>query len=211
MESNPLTRTQQNRVKPEFSSRENTSYRRDILNEKTTPLHPEKDSSQLWNLSKVLNEEAPSRSGTVFRVHNELLTDQKSANEFAQIYRMENSLPLTSNTLGYMKQKLKEEEKQENITNTCMNSTLKMPELNSAVRNLKPKKPPGVDGVSNDMLQHLGQIARKTLLQIFNRTWSKGLLPGVWKTAHPVQGLKRERTRPTQAAIVPCHQLTPLS
>ena len=53
--------------------------------EKTASLNLEKDLSKLWNLAKVLNEEAPSRSKTVFRVHNILLIDKKAANEFAQL------------------------------------------------------------------------------------------------------------------------------
>ena len=32
------------------------------------------------------------------------------------------------------------------------------------------------------MLKHLGPIARKTLLEIFNCSWNKGLVPEVWKT-----------------------------
>ena len=69
-----------------------------------------------------------------------------------------------------MKEKLKQEEKQENIPSPCLNSILKISELNSAIRNLKPKKAPGPVGLSGDMLKHLGLIARKTLLEIFNRS-----------------------------------------
>ena len=101
-----------------------------------------------------------------------LLTDKKAANEFAQLYRRESTLPLTPKKVGDMKEKLKQEEKQENVPSPCLNSTLKISELNSAIRNLKPQKAPGPDGVSNDMLKHI--------------------LP---------QFYRKERTRPTQAAI----------
>ena len=145
--------------------------------EKAASLNLEKDSSKLWSLAKVLNEEAPSRSKTVLRVRSTLITDKKAANEFAQLYRRESTLPLTPKKVGEMKGKLKQEEKQENIPSPCLSRTLKTSELNSAIRNLKPKKAPGTDGVSNDMLKHLGPIARKTLLEIFNHSWDKGLVP----------------------------------
>ena len=79
-----------------------------------------------------------------------------------------------------------------------MNSTLKTSDLNSAIRNLKPKKAPVPGGVSNDMLKHLGPIARKMLLEICNRSWNKGLVPQVWKTAYLVPVLKKgkDKTNP---------------
>ena len=82
---------------------------------KTTSLNLEKDSSKLWSLAKVLNEEAPSCSKTVLRVRSTFLIDKKAANELAQLYRRESTLPLTPKKVGDMKEKLKQEEKQENI------------------------------------------------------------------------------------------------
>ena len=176
--------------------------------EKTASLNLEKDSSKFWSLTKVLNEEAPSRSKTVLRVHNMLLTDKKAANEFAQLYRRENTLPLTPKKVGDMKEKLKQEEKQENVLSPCLNSTLKISELNSAIRNLKPKKAPGPDGVSNDVLKHLGPIARKTLLEIFNCSWNKGLVPEVWKTAHLVPVLKKGKDKTNPSSYRPISLLS---
>ena len=114
-----------------------------------------------------------------------------AVNEFAQLYRRESTLTLTPKKVGDMKEKLKQEEKQENIPNPCLNSTLKISELNSTIRNLKPKKALGPDGVSNNMLKHPGPITRQTLLEIFNCSWNKGLVPEVCKTAHLVPVLKK--------------------
>ena len=57
--------------------------------EKTASLNLEKNSSKLWSLAKVLNEEARCRSKTVLRARNTLLTDKKAVSEFAQLYRRE--------------------------------------------------------------------------------------------------------------------------
>ena len=181
MERNPSDQNtaEYKKARAEFT-REKLLQTRKQWYEKTASLNLEKDSSKLWSLTKVLNEEAPSRSKTVLHVHNMLLTDKKAANEFAQLYRRESTLPLTTKKVGDMKEKLKQEEKQKNVPSPCLNSTLKISELNSAIRSLKPKKAPGPDGVSNDMLKHLGPIARKMLLEIFNRSWNKGLVPEVF-------------------------------
>ena len=204
MERNPSDQNtaEYKKARAEFT-REKLLQTRKQWYEKTASLNLEKDSSKLWSLTKVLNEEAPSRSKTVLHVHNMLLTDKKAANEFAQLYRRESTLPLTTKKVGDMKEKLKQEEKQKNVPSPCLNSTLKISELNSAVRSLKPKKAPGPDGVSNDMLKHLGPIARKMLLEIFNRSWNKGLVPEVWKTAHLVPVLKKgkDKTDPSSYPI----------
>ena len=101
-------------------------------------------------------------------------------NEFAKLNRRESILLLTPKKVGDMKEKLKQVKRQENIPSPCLNSTMKTSELNSANRNLKPMKAPGLD---NDMLKHLGPIARKAHLEILNRSWNKALMPEVWKTA----------------------------
>ena len=106
-------------------TRDNLLQTRKQWYEKTATLNLE-NSSKLWSLTEVLNEEAPSRSKTVLRVHNMLLTDKKAANEFAQLHRRESTLPLTPKKVGDMKEKLKQEEKQENVPSPCLNSTLKI-------------------------------------------------------------------------------------
>ena len=56
-------------------------------------------------------------------------------------------------------------------------------ELQSALKKLKARKSPGPDGVSNEMLTHLGSAAQCKLLEIFNSSWEKGKLPQVWREA----------------------------
>ena len=209
MERNPSDQNtaEYKKARAEFT-REKLLQTRKQWYEKTASLNLEKDSSKLWSLTKVLNEEAPSRSKTVLHVHNMLLTDKKAANEFAQLYRRESTLPLTTKKVGDMKEKLKQEEKQKNDPSPCLNSTLKISELNSAIRSLKPKKAPGPDGVSNDMLKHLGPVARKMLLEIFNRSWNKGLVPEVWKTAHLVPVLKKGKDKTDPSSYRPISLLS---
>ena len=76
MESNlsDQSTAEYSKARAEFS-REKLRQTRKQWYEKTASLKPEKDSSKFWNLAKVLNEEAPPCSKTVFCTHNKLLRE----------------------------------------------------------------------------------------------------------------------------------------
>ena len=56
-------------------------------------------------------------------------------------------------------------------------------ELEQALRELKMKKSPGPDQVTNEMLVNLGNGMKRKLLQLFNTSWRSGRIPQAWKEA----------------------------
>uniref|UniRef100_A0A2C9LSL5 Endonuclease/exonuclease/phosphatase domain-containing protein n=1 Tax=Biomphalaria glabrata TaxID=6526 RepID=A0A2C9LSL5_BIOGL len=64
-------------------------------------------------------------------------------------------------------------------------------ELDITLRKCKLRKAPGPDGISNEMLKHLGPIGRRKLLDLINRTWTKGDFPKAWGVATIVSLLKK--------------------
>ncbi|KAF0292265.1 Mannose-binding protein C [Amphibalanus amphitrite] len=56
-------------------------------------------------------------------------------------------------------------------------------ELNAQIVETKLKKSPGPDGITNEMLRHLGPIAKKEFLRTFNSSWSSGEVPKEWRVA----------------------------
>ena len=66
---------------------------------------------------------------------------------------------------------------------TVMNSPLSYEELNSALSNLKLKKSPGRDDITNEMIVNLWQPALHHLLDIFNKNSQEGTLPQIWREA----------------------------
>ena len=66
---------------------------------------------------------------------------------------------------------------------TVMNTPLSYEELTSALSNLKLKKSPGPDAITNEMIVNIGQPALHKLLYIFNITWQEGTLPQIWREA----------------------------
>ena len=77
-----------------------------------------------------------------------------------------------------------------------MNKDFTIKEHNEAIQRLKNKKSPGPDKVTNEMLKHLGPIAKTKLLETFNNTWKKEQVPQIWREANmmPVHkpGKKKE-------------------
>ena len=64
-----------------------------------------------------------------------------------------------------------------------MTDAIQKDELEAEIRTLKTKKVPGPDGVTNDMILHLGPSAKKAILALLNKSWKSGTVPAVWKNA----------------------------
>ena len=77
---------EENRPKGDFL-RKKAQHTRIRWHEKTVSLNFERDSSKLWNLTTVLNEEASSGNKTVLHVNTQLLTEKTAENEFTELYR----------------------------------------------------------------------------------------------------------------------------
>ena len=78
---------------------------------------------------------------------------------------------------------------------TVVNSPLSYEKLNSALSNLKLKKSPGSDGITNEMIVNLGQLGLHKLLDIFNKTWQEGTLPQIWREAIMIQIHKQAKAK----------------
>ena len=77
-----------------------------------------------------------------------------------------------------------------------MTNALQKDELEAEIRTLKTKKAPGPDGVTNDMILHLGPSAKKAILALFNKSWKSGTSSSVEKGHNNpyLQERKRQET-----------------
>ena len=85
----------------------------------------------------------------------------------------------------------KQKQKAPSCNNQAFEKDFTVQELNSAIKKAAPRKAPGPDKITNEMISHLGSIAKKRLLQYINRTWNEGQLPRSWKTARITPILKK--------------------
>ena len=65
--------------------------------------------------------------------------------------------------------------------------------LQRDLKKLTPRKSPGPDGITNEMLIHLGSAAACKLLQIFHHSWEQGVLPQIWREAIMVPIIKKRK------------------
>ena len=68
-------------------------------------------------------------------------------------------------------------------------------ELKNALKKVKTRKAPGPDGITGEMLKHLGASSRAALLKIFNYSWMKGVVPAVWKEAVIIPVPKKDKDK----------------
>ena len=158
--------------------------------EKTASLNLEKDGRKLWRLIKQLNDEDTNRTKVTLQENGHILTGKRAADKFADSYANESNIPVSPE-----KQREARREHRERFTNRTkvepMKQPIKLAEIQSALKKLKARKSPGPDGISNEMLTHLGSAAVSKLHEIFNHSWEEGKLPQIWREATMVPILKK--------------------
>ena len=131
-----------------------------------------------------------STDGSTVR-EREPIVQKEAANCLAKLYQEESNVKLA--TEG---EQLTQLQKQP-TSDSYMSQPITMKETEAAIKQLKCKKALGSDGVTNDMMKHLGPAARKTPLELFNESWKNGTVPALWKKQPSSQFIKKAKTRKT--------------
>jgi potassium voltage-gated channel Eag-related subfamily H protein 8 len=78
-----------------------------------------------------------------------------------------------------------------------MEKDLTLSELHAVLRQLKTKKSPCQDGITNEMLIQLGCLATGKLLEIYNLFWREGQFPQIWRetTMIPIHKAGKDRNK----------------
>ena len=102
---------------------------------------------------------------------------------FAKVYEAESRVNLPQERIRDVRRETKtlSNHMAEEEVSPYMSDSLTMHELQTALKKLKKKKSPGADGITNEMLTHLGHKAKTTLLHILNLSWHCGKFPSKWK------------------------------
>ncbi|XP_076452237.1 uncharacterized protein LOC143287882 [Babylonia areolata] len=86
-----------------------------------------------------------------------------------------------------------------------MKQNLKPEELRSAPKTMRTRKSPGPDGISSEMLTHLGSATVNKFLETFNLSWQEGRLPQIWREATIIP-VFQEGERPRHGLQLPPDQ-----
>ena len=156
--------------------------RRSSWMKKTASLNMETDSNKLWRLTKQLNDEENRHDKITLLQDRKMVHGKQAANIFADTYKEASNIPVELHKQKYVRTEQRKITESDDVS-TVMNSPLSYEELTSALSNLKLKKSPGPDAITNEMIVNLGQPALHKLLDIFNKTWQEGTLPQIWREA----------------------------
>ena len=169
--------------------------------EKTESLSMEKET-KLWNLVKALNDETGGQSPISLDHEGEIATGRGAANIFAKAFEDVSNVHVSREREREVREEVREEERQRMSTDTSetdssgvMQDPITMTELEKAIKKLKKKKSPGPDGITNEMIMHLGDTALQKLLDIFNLSWKDGDVPQIWKDATMIPILKKGKNK----------------
>ena len=143
--------------------------------EKTASRNLEKDGLKLWKLTKHLSDKGNFRAKITLEENSKLLTGKQVADNNAN----ESKIPVSSSKQREARREMRERTAYRTTVKPMM-QPLWLGEQQRALKKLKPTKSPGPDGITNEMLIHLGSSAVCKLLQIFNHSWEQGVLPQIW-------------------------------
>ena len=166
--------------------------------DKTQKLNMEKDTTKLWRLVKGLNDEGNRNAKITLEIDGEMQMNKRAANTFAKAYAKESNTTVPRERQKEVRQEEKEGRNHKNI-HEAMKKDITKEELKTAISRLKKKKSPGPDGITNEMLQHLGNTALQKMLDIFNLSWRNGQVPQCWREATMIPIIKpgKNKTQPS--------------
>ena len=168
--------------KPNFSG---TRYKRaeEAGEKKTASLNFEEDGQKLWRLTKQLSDEENYRAKVTLEENSKLLIGKQAADKFAENYANESKIPVSASKQRGARREIREITANRTAVKP-MQQPLRLGELQRALKKLRPRRSPGPDGITNEMLIHLGSAAVCKLLQIYNHSWEQGVLPQIWREAN---------------------------
>ena len=167
----------------DYNSLKTESWRKfasEELNAQTSP------SKVFSIIRKIDGRSSNSKPGTPLKQGNQTLQgDTAKANAFIKAYSKVSDIPVTKEEKRRAILEAKTA-RQKNLQEQPDPESLKPyteAEFERSLSQMKLKKAPGHDQISNEMLLRLGTNAKAALLNIFNRSWLTSVVPTDWKRA----------------------------
>lgn len=213
--NNESNRSELNKVNAEIK-RKYTLLKRQKWNELCTALDSRTPDSKLWKLVKNIEKSQPQTEScnTILAPDGSIPRSRKEAADIlGQHYSNISKLPFTAldKPIARRARNLAHQHRNKRAKNPLFSNLFSPQELELAIGNLNLSKSPGPDGIYGHMILHLGERARKRLLDIINLSWAKGRLPRNWKKATIIPIRKPDKNanspeshRPISLTSIPC-------
>ena len=148
MEPSDANKIEHNRQLAIFK-KEKLKLIRNSWKEKISSLNFEKDTTKLWSLTKSLNEDRPLlKPQKGIQKESCTYTGKPATNELAQHYADESKIKICKEKSADVKRQIKKGFKEQE-TPDSLSKPFSLNELEKAISNLKSKKSPGSDKVTN--------------------------------------------------------------
>jgi len=176
--------------------------------EKVSSLNLEKDTGKLWRLSKTLNDDHhETNRATILKENGQIYTGKQAASLLANSFKEDSLLEVPQERRDDVRRETREKIKSQ-LPSQSMCEPFTSHELNASIKQLKSKKAPGKDGITNEMIKHLGNYAKQKLLEIFNLSWQSGKFPDSWKEAIITPIHKKGKDRHSKTSYRPISLLS---
>ena len=154
-------------------------------------LDPSTEPSKVWRAIAAMDGRKPkTRSGTNMTMGTKVATtDLEKANLLNKSYQQESRIQ-KNKTVD--KPRVHAHRKAVGKCSNCDGQQLgmccpfSMEELKTGMKRLRNGKSPGEDDISNEMIRHLSEPAKETLLKLYNLSWKLKICPKEWKSAEIV-------------------------
>ena len=150
-----------------------------------------KDGKKAWKLLQNLEGKKKKENPKPVLKDGVKITDKKKKANFFNKFLSSVSKSTRRKQLDQALWKLtKSKQNAFSCNNKPFEEDFTIQELNTAIKKAKSGKAPGPDKVANEMISHLGHLAKLKILLLINKTWQSGKLPKSWKTAKVTPILK---------------------
>ncbi|GFR73090.1 LINE-1 retrotransposable element ORF2 protein [Elysia marginata] len=159
----------------------------------------EKDGNKIWRLIEALSGSEGGATQIALEKDVNLVTGKATGDLLIKQYAAVSNIEVDPEKKIQIRRNTKNlKETPTDQERDLMNKNFTQHELDGAIQDLKLKKSPGEDGVTNEMIQHLGKNMKKKLLQLYNTTWTTGNIPQIWKEAMmiPIYKQGKDKKKP---------------
>lgn len=202
---NPATKSVVNRltrqIRKELEAYRIKSFQRYLNN-------IESNNLEIWKATRRISRKSNEVS-TLNTDNGVLITDQQKCTGFAE-YLEKTFRPHFFSTPSFTTSVLAYNENHNPVLNDNFQK-VKINEIRTIIKNLKTKKAPGPDQISNLALKNLPEKGVHFLKRLFNACMEQGYFPSCWKHAHILMFLKPGKPKSKITSYRPISLLSTLS
>ena len=147
-------------------------------------INKETKLAEVWRRVKGMNGGGKAKSTIPTLKHDQgsYISNQDKADAFSRHFAQSSSSENHEQAFLQKKKSMKlKATPPDHLSTNPINDPFSLFELQHAISQSKKNSSPGEDGISYEIIQKLPKPSQIVLLELYNRMWSQGEIPGKWK------------------------------